>query len=606
MNAIAIAARFADAPERFQDLYPCDAAGDVTTALSTDAARNFLHAGIAAGALGHGFTAGHGSNAWVIGPERTEMGHAILCNDPHLRMTLPSVWYLMHLNALPAPNQSDGYEAWGATIPGCPGVHVGHNRWIAWGITAALCDDVEIYREKVHRLEPDRYQIDGEWHLMTRQRETIGIKAGGAVERTIRWTRHGPVISDFSHHTLSSDVLSLRWTAHEPSEDFRGLYQLNCARDWGEFVRALSHQSAPTLNFMYADRSGNIGFSLAGRVPLRNRVPSVLATEGWRSENEWRGFVPFADLPRLFNPPQGAIANANNPIVDDAYPFYLSRFFEPPFRVRRIYQMLAARKIHSVQHMIAAQRDEISLHARELIATLNAELAAIRSHGSDIGAAADRLLSWDGHCGTDSIAATIFHVFHHALIKTLLMPCLGEELFITYVEIFNQSISPIEKILRSPDSPWFEGRSRAELARSALVCACAEISEYLGPEQERWQWGRLHTLTLNHPFSRVSLLRPLFSAGIFPAAGDNFTVNMGFYRHSNPYEQIVGPSMRMIVESRPTFRSWFILSSGQSGHPFSKHYRDQTARWQRQEYIQLSGTEEEIRALPLLSLKPAG
>ncbi len=471
-------------------------------------------------------------------------------------------------------------------------------------MTAALCDDVEIYREQIHRLEPDRYQVDGEWHLMSRRHETIRIKGRGAVERIMRWTRHGPVISDFDQASSGSEVLSLRWTAHDASADSRGVYKLNCARDWDEFIEALSHQSAPTLNFMYADRAGNIGYALAGKVPLREGIPSVLAVEGWLSENDWRGYVPFADLPRLFNPLEGAIANANNRIVNDAYPFYLSRFFEPPYRLRRIYELLGARKIHSIQDMTAAQADRVSIHARDLIGTLNGELGALRDAGGALGAAADRLLCWDGHCGADSIAATIFQVFHHALIKILLIPSLGEDLFITYVEIFNQSIAPIEKILRRPDSPWLQGRSLAELARSALVAACAELGEALGPDQELWRWGRLHTLTLNHPFSRVSLLRRLFSAGSFPTGGDNFTVNLGFYRHSNPYEHIVGPSMRMIVEAGPSLRSKFILPSGQSGQPFSKHYLDQTARWQSQGYIELSGAEEELRSWPLLSLKP--
>jgi penicillin amidase len=230
----------------------------------------------------------------------------------------------------------------------------------------------------------------------------------------------------------------------------------------------------------------------------------------------------------------------------------------------------------------------------------------MRSTASNINTAADRLLRWDGHCGVDSVAAAIFHAFHQRLTRNLLVPILGEELFITYVEIFNQSILPIENILRSPDSPWFAERSRTELVRSALADACAELTESLGPDQNHWQWGKLHTLTLNHPFSRISFLRPLFSVGPFPSSGDNFTLNMGFYRHSNPYLHIVGPSMRMIVETGQSICSRFMLPSGQSGHPFSQHYRDQTARWQTQDYVELSCAAEQMRNWPLLSLKTAG
>ncbi len=604
LNAMAIAAKFADEPQKFADLYPADLASDFTTVRAVwDSTQNFWHFAAALSALGDGVTAGLGSNAWVLSANRSESGHALLCNDPHLRITLPSIWYLMHLHA---SAETDGYEVWGATLPGCPGVQVGHNRQIAWGMTAALCDDAEFYRERIHRLEPDRYEVDGRWHVMSRQSEIIGVRGERPVERTVRWTRHGPVISDFKQQVSSAEVISLCWTAHEASQDFHALYMLNCARNWDEFLEALSHQSAPTLNFVYADRASNIGFSLAGKVPLRVRAASLLPSEGWRGANEWRGFVPFAELPRLFNPPEGAIANANNAIVDENYPFYLSRFFEPAHRVRRIYEIIAARKIHSVAHMAAAQGDKISIHATDLITTLHSELAVIQGSASAISAAADRLLRWNGHCTVDSVAATIFHVFHQRLIRNLLVTRLGEDLFATYVEIFNQSILPIENILRSPDSPWFQGRCRAELVRSALAEACAELSKSFGPDHDRWQWGRLHTLTLNHPFSRVSLLRPIFSAGPFPSGGDNFTVNLGFYRHSNPYDHIVGPSMRMIVETGQSLRSRFILPSGQSGHPFSLHYLDQTAAWQRQDYIELSTAAEEIRNWPLLSLKTAG
>ena len=604
LNAIAVAAKLAAEPEKFHDLYPLNGSGLAISRAVWDATAKLRHFVSGMQAMDGFPAAGHGSNAWVIGPARSDSGNAILCNDPHLRMTLPSVWYLMHLRASPAPSETNPYEVWGATLPGCPCVQAGHNRWIAWGLTAALCDDVEIYREKIHRLEPDRYNIAGRWELMKRHSETIRIKGAGSVEKTIRWTRHGPVLSDFDQPAEKSEALSLRWTAHETSEDFQALYRLNRARDWDEFLNALSHHSAPPLNFLYADQRGNIGFSLAGKVPLRSATPSMLPVEGWDSANEWPGFVPFDDLPRLFNPPQGAIASANNNIVAGDYPYYLSRFFEPPYRVQRINELLAAQKVHSFDDMSAAQADVVSLHSRELIATLSAELRFIQRSGDALSVAAGRLLHWDGYCGAHSISAAIFHVFHHRLIRNLLVPTLGEESFIAYVEIFNQSIAPIEKLLRRVDSSWFDGRSLQELVRSALAGACAELAESLGPDQDRWQWGSLHAFTLRHPFSRLSFLRPLFSAGPFPSGGDNFTINLGLYRHSNPYEPIVGPSLRMVVETGENPRSRFSLPSGQSGHPFSPHFRDQTMPWQRQEYIELSASQEKMADWPVLLLKP--
>jgi penicillin amidase len=426
------------------------------------------------------------------------------------------------------------------------------------------------------------------------------------VEKTVRWTHHGPVISDFHAQASTREVLSLRWTAHDTGEDFRSLYGLNRARNWDEFLDALSYLSAPTLNFVYADHAGNVGYSLAGKVPLRTSAPSIMPREGWRGENDWSGYVPFGDLPRLFNPSEGAIANANNQIVDGAFDHYLSGFFEPSYRARRIHQLLAARKRHSISEMSAAQGDLVSLQAKELIASLRPELAAIRATDNGLGDAAEQLLGWDGHCGSDSVAATIFHVFHHHLMKALLVPSLGEEFFIAYVEIFNQSIMPVERILNNPGSPWFAGRSRAELVCSALASACAELANCLGAKMHRWQWGKVHALSINHAFSRISVLRPVLSLGPFPSGGDNFTVNLGFYRYSQPYQQTVGASMRMIVEMGQQIRSKFILPSGQSGHLFSEHFRDQTARWQSQGFIALGGADARLSNWPPLLLKPAG
>ncbi|MFQ5904616.1 MAG: penicillin acylase family protein, partial [Candidatus Binatia bacterium] len=213
--------------------------------------------------------AGQGSNNWVIAPWRSSTGRAILCNDPHLRMTLPVVWYLMHLKATPDGKQPDEFEVWGASIPGSPDIHLGYNRWIAWGVTAALCDDADLYREKIHPKEPDRYLVGTEWTRMECEEEKIRIRGGREIKKRVRFTRHGPIISDFTENGSAEEVLAFKWTAHDPSQELRALYGINRARDWDEFLTSLSYQVAPTLNYVYADARGNIGYSLAGRIPIR-------------------------------------------------------------------------------------------------------------------------------------------------------------------------------------------------------------------------------------------------------------------------------------------------------------------------------------------------
>src|SRR5919108_537851 len=422
----------------------------------------------------------HGSNSWVVAASRSATGNPILCNDPHLRIMLPSIWYLMHLRAAPDSTQPAGYEVWGASIPGAPCVQIGHNRWIAWGITAALCDDVEIYREKIHPLESNRYLAGHDWLAMKNWDEQIRVRGRGEVNRVVRSTHHGPIISDFSKSHPSSATLSMRWTAHEPSQDFHCLYGINCARSWQDFLAALAYQAAPSLNYLFADRQGNIGYSLAGKIPKRSQSPSLLPLNGWEESNEWKGYIPFDELPRVYNPPDGVIATANHRVVDASYPYYVSYFFEPPYRIQRIRQLLSSKESFSVDDMARIQMDAISHHAKECINLLESDLVLLRNHDATLGAAAGRLLGWDGACHEVSVEASLFQVFHHRLMANLLVPVLGEELFHTYVEIFNQCLMLTAQSLGSPNSPWFFGRSRHEIVAKALRESCEELAQALG------------------------------------------------------------------------------------------------------------------------------
>lgn len=548
---------------------------------------------------------GGGSNAWAIAPARSQSGNATLCNDPHLRMSLPSIWYLMHLKAEPRSPAAEGYEVWGASIPGCPFIQLGRNRQISWGITAAVCDDVEIYRERLHPLEPDRYWAGNQWHKFGIRTESIAVRRSGAREKIIRSTSHGPVISDFSRRTAAHEVLSVRWTAHDPSVEMRSLYGINCAANWEDFQESLRDHAAPSLNFIYADAAGNIGYALAGKIPVRSAAPTLLPLAGWEEENEWRGYIPFEQMPRIFNPPSGFVATANNRVTDSSYPFYLSHFFEPPHRIRRIRQCLRERDKFSAEELAEMQLDVLSSHGRELIGTLKCELASAAATEPSLAQAADELLRWRGDCGAESVAAAIFHVFHHRLLFNLLTPEIGEELFTAYVEILNQCIVPTDRILGDPRSEWFARRSRADLVRVSLREACRELEEALGSVVAEWHWGKVHKLHLNHPFGRLPIFKHLLGIGPVPAAGDGTTINLGFYRYSNPYTQTVGPSLRFVLDAGNPRESGFVLCAGQSGHPFSHHYNDQMPLWLGGRRIALgpdavSMNSDELLLLPAL------
>ena len=604
LNFFAVAEKLQGQPEKLCELFPGypDAAPVIARATRNNAEPLWRFSSGALAATDW-YPAGHGSNSWTIAPSRSRTGGAILCNDPHLRMTLPSIWYLMHLKSETGPNQNEGYDVQGASIPGCPLIQIGHNRAIAWGVTAAVCDDVEIYRERLHRLEPDRYLVGHEWRKFESRSEQIAIRKSKPVQKIIRLTRHGPVISDFNGTANAGEVLSVRWTAHQASEEMRSLYGVNRATDWNEFQECLRHHGAPSLNFIYADRSGNIGYALAGNIPLRAEIPSLLPLPGWDEKHDWRGYIPFGDLPRIYNPPEGVIASANNRISDSVYPFYLSHFFEPPHRFRRIGQLLNSKQKHSMEDLATIQLDQISLHAKELIAILKADLAQFSNESSVDKAAAEYLLAWDGRCGDRNVECAIFHVFHHRLLVNLLSPDLGEELFSAYVEILNQCIVPTDRILQNPKSKWFEHRSREELVALSLREACAELSGALGADISEWRWGRIHTLEMNHSLGRVPLLKTLLRIGPLPTGGNGTTINLGFYRHSNPYAHTVGPSLRFVIDMSRSQNSEFILPSGQSGHPWSIHYRDQSHLWLSGQRIKMSAMDHDAHRSPDMQLE---
>ncbi|HEX9443602.1 MAG TPA: penicillin acylase family protein, partial [Candidatus Binatia bacterium] len=352
-------------------------------------------------------------------------------------------------------------------------------------------------------------------------------------------------------------------------------------------------------NYLYADSGGNIGYSLAGAVPLRAGRPSLLPLDGAESKAEWQGSIPFDELPHLYNPPEGVIATANNDVAGGGYEYYLSDLFDPPYRIRRIRELLAGKKTLAVADMERMQQDTVSVHAREIVEALGADLARIAASGGASAKAAESLLAWDGGSPAESREAAVFQFFYHRLTENLLQPTLGENLFSTYIEIFNQSVYPLEQILKDPASPWFAAAPRPALVEKSLEQACGELARRLGPDMEQWQWGKVHTLGLGHPLDAVWMLRRLISIEPFPTGGDGVTINMGFFRRSHPYEHTVGPSLRMILDLAVPGRSLFVLVPGQSGHFLSPHYRDQTDLWRGGGYIEMAGDEKTAGPLVL-------
>ncbi len=553
---------------------------------------------------------GQGSNGWAVSPEHSAENRALLCNDPHLRMTLPGIWYLNHLRTVADSGATGTLEATGASLPGSPFVYVGHNRDMAWGFVAALCDDGDLYREQLHPEQPDRYRTPDGWAEFDSRPETIAIRGRRPMETTVRHTRHGPVLSDILAPAPSDDsespdreILSFRWTAHTPGNELGLLDGLNRARDWNSFLSSLSHHVAPSLGCLYADTAGNIGYALAGNIPLRpRREPSWLPLKGWNAAHDWTGTVPFDELPRLYNPPEGIVATANNRIADPAYPYYLSDLFDPPYRIERIRRGLTCDTRLDMEDMARLQLDTRSVQAERLLTALRPELRDIGREEPALRRSVELLEEWDGDCNARSAGAALFHVFYHRLMWNVWGKDLGEELFASFTEILNQPLAPLDDILTDPGSVWFRDTSHKEVLTASLREAVAELVKQQGPRPDRWSWGRLHTLTLPHALGTTKWLAPFFSLGPFPAEGDGCTVNNSYYRHSHPYDQVVGASMRMLATLSDPIRSRFVVVSGQAGNPASPHYRDQIEPWREGRTIRSAESKEEMEQWPLLVL----
>jgi penicillin G amidase len=598
---MAIADKLKDQPEKLRTLAPHYPAESLTITRTLAADAGALLQFISGTFELYRPPGGQGSNSWVVAPERSATGAPILCNDPHLKLDLPSTWYLMRLSA-DAGQSETAYDVMGGTIPGMPCVHIGRNRRVAWGVTAALCDDADLYRETLHAETANLFVDNGRWRPMELIEEKIAARGGKTIARTVRLTSRGPLISDCLN--CGGAALAFRWTAHAPSRELAVVYGVNRARNWNEFRAALAYQTAPSLNYLYADCDGNIGYSLAGAVPIRAKRPSYLPLDTGDSDGEWKGFIRFEELPCLYNPPEGVIATANNDIAGSAYRYHLSDLFEPTYRIGRIRELLAKERF-SVEDMERIQQDTVSLHARTITKILRDDLAAVAERNDRYGDAARMLMEWDGDCAAASAAAALFHCFYHRLTVNLLTPSLGDELFRAYVEIFNQSLAPIERILRDAGAVWFAARSRRALVEASLAEAYDELARRLAPKACQWRWGEIHKLRLTHPLDVIWGLNRLVSLQPVATGGDGATINVGFFRRSRPYAHTVGASLRMISDLRQHGPSLFVTVPGQSGHFLSPHYADQLPLWQNGQYLHLEEPQRAGDETRILVLQPA-
>ena len=544
--------------------------------------------------------AGLGSNNWALAGSRTTSGAPLLANDMHLQMGLPAIWYENHL-------VGDGLDVTGITFPGIPGVVSGHNGHVAWGFTNGFPDVQDLYMERLRRTEDGRVQVAyrEEWLDAQVIHEEIRVKGSDPVVEEVIVTRHGPIINSLAADLAGEQPLALRWTSLEPDAMIEGLFAMNGARNCLEFREALRHWTAPIQNTVYADTDGNIAYSFPGKVPIRAKGDGRLPVPGWTGEYEWAGYVPFEELPHLYNPSPGYIASANNRVVGDDYRYFLGYDYCLGDRAQRIVELIEARPLSDVAQCRRMQFDLVSPTAQ----VVSGYLAQLPVEDPELRAVVGLMKDWDGEMAAESPAAAVIEVFVRRMIALITAHRLGDAA-VCYAGkgptpvltdrsmLGHRSREWLQSILAQPDSHWFNlgcGENRDDCVRLALRETVDFLKAELGPKIDDWAWGRLHTLTYAHVLGQVPALGQALNLGPYPMGGNADTLwATGTNLHDLASEGVIGPAYRMIVDLGDLRNSLGLLGPGQSGQLGSKHYDDQVEAWFTGDYHPMLYSREDV------------
>jgi len=545
---------------------------------------------------------GVGSNNWVLAGSRTTTGMPLLCNDPHLLVAMPAIWTEMHLRC-PDMNVT------GVSFPGVPGILIGHNERCAWGFTNTQADVADLYLERLSE-DGSAYEYDGAWLPVETIREEIAVRNEPEPRvLEVRRTRHGPMITDILVGAVDTQVredaiaapLALRWMGADRKISQRGIELLNSAHDWPSFREAAALWPSIGQNMVYADVDGHIGYQFTGVYPIRGKGSGAAPAPGWDAAYEWTGTIPFDELPWSYDPPSGALATANNRVVDLDYPYYLTNDWEPAQRIRRITAVLASREKHSADDMAALHADTRSGLADEVVPL--ALGATLRS--ADAEAARDILAGWDHRMDAASPGAAVFALWLDALATVLFRTELGDELF----DLYHTNRSWISAFASESVAAHVAGRpDRDRVIDESLANAYRHARERLGNDVGAWRWGTLHQITFGHVLGRaLPPLAELFNAGPFEASGGDDTVNRGTYTVGENFQTGGIPSYRQIVDLGDFDRSRSVITTGCSGNPASPYYSNQTELWLRGEYHPMLFSPEAIAndSVGTLTIKPA-
>lgn len=534
-----------------------------------------------------------GSNAFAVAPSRSANGRTMVASDPHMPLTAPSVFWEVRL-------QGPDLDCRGACIPGFPAVVIGQNTRAAWGMTAGWGDDTQIYREDLDALARDG--------RLKSRREEIGVKNQGSRPITLHETPRGPVVT----HAIAGEyesALSLRWSGRDATLDVDAALTMMRSETFDDVRAAVRLHGGPTINYVFGNDAGQIGWAYAGRIPKRPEganVSGIDIVDGDDERGAWLGYVPADELPFVVDPKEGIIVSSNTRPHGDGYPHSLGELFEPPYRNARIRALLDRHQTISLETATSIQRDVRSswaIRVRDLLleGLDDRTLALPERRGRDL---VKLVRQWDGRATEDSVAATATYAFLEAIIRHVFLDDLGELAFERYFEIMNVSALPLLGALAEDDGVWLRGLDRPTIVRDAAAMAEGRLRRWRGEQASLWTWGSLHTITFRHAFAEVPGLRSVSSPGPFPARGDGTTVCMGEYDlRGGSFAVRTAPAYRTVMFAGAPEEGGSVLPPGQSGDPASKHYRDQATPYLAGQLLPItwdetSFTQRRVRLVP--------
>lgn len=531
-------------------------------------AREFL------AAFEEGVTETTGSNNFVASGAHTATGKPLLANDTHLALTVPALWYVIHLTA-------PGWNVEGFALPGAPMVIIGHNDRIAWGFTNSNADVADLYAEEFKTDGSLEYRANGNWMTAQVRKEIIHVRGKADAELDVVVTRHGPVV----HRDLPEDggrAYALRWTAIEPGGLDFGFPMLGKAENWDEFVEVTRHIAGPGQNTIYADVDGNIGFTIPAKIPIRAHGNGDLPVPGDTDDFEWTGYIPFEDLPRVENPPEGIIATANARTVGPAYKYYLTDRWAGPYRTARLYELVSSKTALTVADCNRIQNDITSLPDTFLSEQLRGAAMEAQPKDSRTAKLIAELSQWDGRASADSVATSFLEYTRRALFERILSPYLDGNVYkyelwepeSVYNDVWWRDKVFLANVLMTRPAAWLPaGFSNYD---GLLIASADDAVEALARQTgendpAKWTWGSLHKLDMKHPLGRSGILHAFLSIGAYPEGGTVDTVRAMGIGH--------GPAMRFVADLANFDDSLMEIPTGESGQFGSEYYRDQFPEW---------------------------